>query len=67
MDKPASMVMNEFTEKLEDCINKSGLPPVILELILGRYYTQIRSMAERQTLQETNTFTKSKEDDDNGK
>lgn len=67
MDKPASMVIKEFTQQLENDINNSGLPPVILELIIGRYYSQIHLMAEQQAINETEIYKKASEEEEDDK
>lgn len=48
MNKPASMVIKEFSDSIEKCINNSGLPPVIIEMIVRGYYLQIKDLAEKQ-------------------
>lgn len=56
MSKPASMAIREFEEKLEESINNSGLPPVIVEMVLRGYYIQIKEMAKRQADEEEAAF-----------
>ena len=56
MSQPASMVIREFEEKLEESINNSGLPPVIVEMVLRGYYIQIKEMAKRQADEEEAAF-----------
>lgn len=56
MSKPASMAIREFGEKLEESINNSGLPPVIVEMVLRGYYIQIKEMAKRQADEEEAAF-----------
>ena len=56
MSKPASMVIREFEEKLEESINNSGLPPVIVEMVLRGYYIQIKEMAKRQADEEAKAY-----------
>lgn len=70
MDKPASMVIKEFTQRIESDINNSGLPPIILELIIGKYYSQIHLMAEQQANNEADTYNRTleaEEGDEDGK
>ncbi len=70
MEKPASMVIKEFTQRVENDINNSGLPPIILELIIGKYYSQIHLLAEQQVNNETDIYNKTleaEEGDKNGK
>lgn len=56
MSKPASMAIREFEEKLEESINNSGLPPVIVEMVLRGYYIQIKELAKKQREQEESAF-----------
>lgn len=50
------MAIREFGEKLEESINNSGLPPVIVEMVLRGYYIQIKEMAKRQADEEEAAF-----------
>ena len=54
--KPAAMAIREFEEKLEESINNSGLPPVIVEMVLRGYYIQIKEMAKKQADEEEAAF-----------
>lgn len=56
MSKPASMAIREFEEKLEESINNSGLPPIIVEMVLRGYYIQIKEMAKKQADEEEAAF-----------
>ena len=50
------MAIREFGEKLEESINNSGLPPVIVEMVLRGYYIQIKEMAKKQADEEEAAF-----------
>ena len=50
------MAIREFEEKLEESINNSGLPPVIVEMVLRGYYIQIKEMAKRHADEEEAAF-----------
>ena len=50
------MVIREFEEKLEESINNSGLPPIIVEMVLRGYYIQIKEMAKKQADEEEAAF-----------
>ena len=50
------MAIREYEEKLEESINNSGLPPVIVEMVLRGYYIQIKEMAKRQADEEEAAF-----------
>ncbi|MCD8036034.1 MAG: hypothetical protein LUE88_01430 [Clostridiales bacterium] len=64
MNKPASLAIKEFSEKLEECINESGLPPIVVEMIMWGYYMQIKEMAEKQTKDEEEIYRKNMEEGD---
>ncbi|GFI61259.1 hypothetical protein IMSAG049_00416 [Clostridiales bacterium] len=66
MNKPASVAIKEFSLKLEDCINESALPPIVIEMIMRGYYLQIKEMADRQTKEEEEQYKKEKEVKDDG-
>lgn len=57
MNKPASMVIKEFSDGIEKCINDSGLPPVIIEIVMRGYYLQIKELADRQSEAEKAEYT----------
>lgn len=42
MNKPASVAIKEFETNMEKCINESGLPPIVVEMIMRGYYIQIK-------------------------
>lgn len=56
MNKPASVAIRELENNIENCINSSGLPPIIVEMVLRGYYIQIKEMAKNQTEQEEAAF-----------
>lgn len=56
MNKPASVAIKELENNIENCINSSGLPPIIVEMVLRGYYIQIKEMAKNQTEQEEAAF-----------
>lgn len=56
MNKPASVAIKEFETNLETVINQSGLPPVIIEMVLRGCYIQIRDLAKKQTENETAAY-----------
>ncbi len=59
MNKPASVAIKEFSDKLERCINESGLPPIVVEMVMRGYYMQIKGMAEKQTKNEEELYKES--------
>lgn len=68
MNKPLTMVVKETKMKLAKVCNESGLSPVILDLIVQGIYSEIHSLAEKQTLEEEASYmrlNKEIKDDDN--
>lgn len=62
MNKPASVAIKEFAEKMEGCINESGLPPIIVEMVMRSYYMRIKEMADEQTIREEKAYRESLEE-----
>lgn len=58
MNKPLTMVVKETKNKLANICNESGLPPIILDLIMQGIYSEIHSLAERQTAEEEGSYVK---------
>lgn len=58
MNKPLTMVIKETKTKLANICNESGLPPVILDLIIQGFYSEIHSLAERQAAEEEMSYAK---------
>ena len=49
MNKPITMAIKEAKQNLIRVCNESGLSPVILDLILQGLYSEIHTLAEKQT------------------
>ena len=58
MNKPITMVIKETKTKIANICNESGLSPIVLDLIMQGIYTEIHSLAERQTLEEEIAYAK---------
>lgn len=58
MNKPASVAIKEFSDNLESCVNNSGLPPIVLEMVMRGYYLQLKELADRQTRTEEESYRK---------
>ncbi len=58
MNKPFTMMVKETKTKLANICNESGLPLVVLDLIMQGMYSEIHSLAERQTEEEEISYTK---------
>ena len=48
MDKPFSVMCEDFKKELADLINNSSLPPFVVESILQNYLIEINSIVKRQ-------------------
>jgi hypothetical protein len=58
MNKPLTMVIKETKNKIANVCNESGLSPAILDLIMQGIYSEIHSLAERQTVEEEMSYVK---------
>lgn len=58
MNKPLTMIIKETRIKLANICNESGLPPVILDLIMQGVYSEVHSLAEKQSFEEEKAYTK---------
>lgn len=67
MNKPITMVIKETKNKIANICNESGLPPVILDLIVQGIYSEIHSLAERQSLEEEMAYANAKMDESKAK
>ena len=48
MDKPFSMLYEEFRQGLTSLINNSCLPPFVIESVLKNYINEVNSLARNQ-------------------
>lgn len=62
MNKPISMVINETRISLTNICNESGLPPCILELIVGNLYKEVKHVSEIQLKKDTEKYNNAQED-----
>lgn len=65
MNKPLTMIIKDTKIKLANVCNDSGLPPIILDLIVQGIYSEIHSLAEKQTLEEESAYAKMIKDAEN--
>lgn len=56
MNKPLTLIIKETKAKIASACNESGLPPIILDLIMQPIYSEIHSLAERQTVEEESVY-----------
>lgn len=48
MNKPADLIVEETKEELTKIINKSGLPPFLLEPLIKDIYNQISFLKQKE-------------------
>ena len=48
MNKPFSMMYEEFRQKMANLINDSGLPPSVIESVIKNYLNEISNIAKNQ-------------------
>lgn len=48
MNKPISIVKEEFTKSLVELVNNGGLPLIMVEPILADCYSQVKAMNAKQ-------------------
>jgi hypothetical protein len=65
MNKPLTMAIKETKLKLASVCNESGLPPIILDLIMQGIYSEIHSLAQRQTSEDEAAYAKMMEESEN--
>ena len=58
MDKPFSIMYEEFKQKLSNLINGSGLPPIIIESVLQNYLNEVNSIVRNQYLLDKERYEK---------
>lgn len=56
MNKPLTMTIKEIKTKIANICNESGLPPVILDLIMQGIYSEIHYLVEKQTAEEETAY-----------
>ena len=59
MNKPLTMIVKETQAKLAKICNESGLPPVILDLVIQGVYSEVHSITEKQTFEEEKAYIES--------
>lgn len=63
MNKPLTMIVKEVKNALANICAESGLSPIILDMIVQGFYSEIHSLAERQTLEEEMAYAKAIEEE----
>lgn len=62
MNKPISIVINETRISLANVLNKSNLPPCILEMIVKELYDEARQLSSFQSKQDEENYVKALKD-----
>jgi preprotein translocase subunit SecB len=62
MNKPLSVVYEEFKQELANVINNSGLPPLMIEPVLQNFLSEARLAMQRQYQLDRAEYEKSLED-----
>lgn len=52
MNKPLTIAIKETKSKIINACNESGVPLAVLDLIVGGIYSEIHTLAEKQTLED---------------
>lgn len=65
MNKPLTMIIKETQTKIANACNESGLSPIILDLIMQGIYSEIHSLAEKQSSEEEKIYLKAIEEENN--
>ena len=64
INKPLTMVVKETKNKIANICNESGLSFIVLDLIMQGIYSEIHSLAERQTVEEEMAYVKMLEEEE---
>ena len=59
MNKPSTIIYEEFKQDLANLINKSGLPAFIIEAVLQNYLNEARTVAQRQYYSDKEEYERS--------
>lgn len=56
MNKPTTMLKEEFEQNLIQLINNANLPPFVIELVLKNLCLEIKELANKQALREKEEY-----------
>lgn len=59
MNKPADLIVEETKEELTKIINKSGLPPFLIEPIVRDIYNQVIFLKQQELEKSKNNYEES--------
>jgi len=62
MEKPITVMRQEFTEKLVEVINTSGLPAFIMREVVGGLYKELQRGEEEQLKNDLAAWEKAQEE-----
>jgi hypothetical protein len=62
MNKPMTIMHEDFKQELANLINNSGLPAFVIEPILRDYLNEIRLVAQKQYLADKSDYEESLSD-----
>lgn len=63
MNKPFSMICEEFKQGLADLINNANLPPLVVELILQNHLNEVSNFVRSQYQYDKAQYEKSLSED----
>lgn len=67
MQKPVTVKISEFKTSLNQAVSESGLPPFILEMLLGEYLAGVSQVAQKEYQQDKAEWEQTcKEGEENG-
>lgn len=61
--KPVTMKIEEFRHRVNEVVSDSGLPPFLIEILLGEYLVGISQVARREYEQDKAEWEKECEQD----
>ena len=62
MNKPITMIIKETKKNLINVCNESGLSPAILDLIVQGLYSEVHSLADKQSIEEEMAYARAIEE-----
>lgn len=57
--KPITVGIEEFKDGLNQVVTESGLPPFLLEMLLGEYLTGVHQVAQQEYMQDRSQWEES--------
>ena len=68
MEKPFSIIYDDFKREMASLIGNAGLPPSVIASVLQNYFTEVNNIAKNQYMIDKAQYEKmlSEQDDKNG-